>query len=448
MAACSDDEPKQTPPLTFSISEDYIGDNNKMWIYISDHSGNVLGVQEAHDNTTLTFNMPEGFTESTVMLNVFNYYDMNIGGDNNLLRMQTHYAHVKPGDYRVSGKDLTMINPPSVVGGASITITNMTDGYQSLARGVKYESFGNYISDNAYVVSVKMYEEQSDVVVALHNENGTSKYKLITNVKVGDELTISLNDFKSLDKTSVGTPDASYAYSLQGALSSDQFIDIHFYNDYNIRKPTDASSINLYSPAQSPFTWYLGYATENTGTTSNSYYNYGPSPITSFKRSDAELGTYTVEGNKIEIDISGGKGYDMLLNGSVNTTIDDRNVGDVRGVFMPFNAKTDFTLPALPAEIANQYYPDGLIIPAFNSLLIEEDLLMKRTYDDVINDRFNYEAVSTETFNTYESVTRYFQLGDNGGRLSSPDYNLSFDMLPDFHRQLLKQATQRFERKP
>jgi hypothetical protein len=427
-----------------TIPNGYIGAKNKLWLFLSDNAGNLLGVQEAHNNTNVVFGMLPDFTDSTFIVNAFNYFVLPAGDNDFLWRNIQSYTDVKPGIYHYTGADINFFEPYPVLGQVVVNINDISAGYHHVALGSRYNSYssGDYTSPTSYSVTVQVTKGQSDIMVSMIHNDGGAKYKLLKGVKPGDEVTLSFNAFIDFNKAVLPTPGASYVAVQQAGTLPDNKDDLYFFNDNpNVN---GSELINSYYPSEKLFDKYTGFASESVGNISNFYSHYGSSPLTIFKRSAAQLVSHDFSNNRIQINFTGGDAYMMELSSNGNTLQNGENVGDTWHAYMPFKTKTDFKFPAIPAEIVASYYPDGFVSYPFHSISISERLLSELSYNDFFNGVFNYTS-STE-LTDFEYISKTFSFTeDQGGRMKSVLFDRNFSLSPshDKFAELLRQMKRR-----
>src|SRR5688572_404456 len=111
--------------LTLFIPENYIP-GDALWVFLSDHAGNLLGAQQALNNSELVFPVVDGFEDETLMIHLFNYFHTE-GGQEQISRSIYSYANVLPGQLH-----LTSGPPPDTDHGVvNVTITDIPGGYRA-----------------------------------------------------------------------------------------------------------------------------------------------------------------------------------------------------------------------------------------------------------------------------------------------------------------------------
>lgn len=396
--------------LTLFIPEHFIP-GDALWVFLSDHAGNLLGAQQAQNNTELVFSVVEGFDDETLMIHLFNYFHSE-GGQEQVGRSIYSYAHIAPGQLH-----LTSSPPVDTDHGVSIvTINDMPGGYRANSSGTEiFSGTGLYLDENTMEIATSLTKDQAEILITLYHDDGSSYYKLM-DTGVGDDLTVSFNDFTEMTKTVLPTPGADNVFLLEvgfrpGAPVTEGFV-------YNTNTVFGQNEVLSYNPGNTIFSSFTTVISTWYGDDQFEYITHGPLPPATFKKSEAGLGSYDFTDQKVKMSINDPNGDMVLITAFGDQLSGTLYTSDYWQVFMPHQASIDFKMPSIPTEIISAYYPEGVTVYPFNQVTLDNNINGK-TYEQVMQEIFN--ATGLEVVPDYETIRKIVHLSNPSGRTRPVD---------------------------
>jgi hypothetical protein len=409
--------------LRLSIPANYITEGNTLWVFLSDNAGNLLGTQEAQNNSELVFEKPDGFDDSTFVINTLKKEVLVAGSYQRTTRSLESYTNIKPGIFHLTTS--TLEDPMENKGKFTITITNVPTGYYEVIGGPVYDTEGVYDGSN-YVVSVYLTKDQSDLSVALHHSEGNARLAFINNAQINGETTLSFNDLNVMPMSSTLTPGADQIFQSQTGYKTGS-TQGYIYNNYSgYDEGAYKDAVHSYSPADGIFNSHFTVFSEYIGDLSNVHINYGSQPAKSFKRLQTAVSSYNIAEKDIQVNFTNIEGTYTSLSSFKVTFINNGSLWDGWNVFTPVTMNTGIKLPAIPAEIIDAEFSTG--IPTYNfDLLAIYDFDIYSNYQAYITSVFNYNA---QTVESYEWLSQTITLPNKNGRGLQHSHTPSIPNLP------------------
>jgi hypothetical protein len=387
--------------MKFSVGPSYVADGARMFFYISNEAGDVLGLQEVTNGEMVKFETPDNYAAGqTFVLNKFRHFKPSESSQENSL---TTIQHVKAGSYNIQG----FINVlPSVAGHSMITIDGFT-GWNNmlLVSGDKYSTYDYEPLDQQSVVDVSLTGNDAKIFMNLNNNpQANPKYLLLEGVDVDENFDITYNELPEMTETRVDLgSEFSYPFSYTigtqqaGDYNNMLFVSMHFADWFYNTLPGEV----LYHTADDVFAEYIFYTSiSKTGGIGLSHMITSSSAPTSFKELDANVVDYSYSEGQLNFKASGPAQVVSLF---ANESSFEENKYNYWDVILDPSVENQIKL-VIPAELRTNFdFPN-----------VEEIEFQSASFTDY-NTFENFDDYLDYTFGTaasfYEEVSEYTTKG-------------------------------------
>lgn len=407
--------------MSVFVPENYFKDE-AFWMFVSDHKGNLLGVQQAQNNSTVEFPAVEGFNEESVMLHLFTYENRitEFGQEitDRLIRTMVN----------VSAGKLFLVGRPEAqqqgLGSVNINITEMLPGYKDYTSSIGYfTSNGQYVNETNYSLNttIPMVGEH-EVFIAMYHLDGSAKCKLLNGVAAGEEHSVSFNEFGDMNKSVIQKTGVGFAFHFDVGFRTNNPNGPGFvYNNYPfhfIDPPTN--ELWVYSPVEKVFDSYTSVSMEALGNEDFYYVTRGDAPHSEFKRSQTELVSSDFSDGNIKMELKNPGDY-MQLSLGKNYGTGSISFSDYWVVTMQQQSTIDFKLPDIPVELIELYYPQGIDYP-LNELYLRKSV-PSIPYSNILSLTINETGIAPEVILEDEVIEKVINFNDNSGGRQSEERN-------------------------
>lgn len=344
--------------VTLNIPPNYVGPGEKVLFFFSDKDGNVLSVAEAQNDTQLVFETPSTLVPGSML--VFSTFSQN-----SLAESIESYSEFNLGTYSLKRRQMV-----SNAGSHQITVTSVPSGITSLGlHSVNSEpivwGFLNGPEISAYA---KLATSTADVFLNyVRREQQDVKYKLLMNLKVGENTTIDLATFTTMSlQEAASAPDATFSMSQINGLTDveDDHSALKVWEAFAVPETGDPTKFQMFYPG----TTFQKYVVTNVySTTTTGYKNQyvGATPPTIFTPIDASILSVRHENAVVTVSTSGICDYAQL--NSFSNSASGRSFS--WRIFVAPGEHRSITVPKVPEEVK------ALTANAFESLRFKNGII-------------------------------------------------------------------------
>jgi len=328
--------------LTFSVSANYLSEEDTYYIIVSDDKGTLLDNKKLENNSVYTLARPDGFTGKNITTTLYYYYN----SESYKYKSLNTFVNIPLGNYGLVRTPPSPIDIPThSIGEAKISVSGAD--YQShpveLAVGGYVASWGTSSGTDPMEFVVNFFQNKQPIL--LSDYTTTPGKHLYDVIEPGNTYEYSINNMVTTDTKSITVPtDGDINISLWGR--NDTYGSMLYY--WPAEAPArQGSAISVPVIPEANFT---SYQTQLTLTKADGLYvNFvtGPEIPTAMRKMEGNI-TATRQGSTLTLSNTEA---DFVVVNTYSDLIDNT----ITAWFVTAIPGTVVTIPQLPKELVDRH---------------------------------------------------------------------------------------------